>query len=145
MTVTVHRITSISEVQVQLFKDMFPDNKWDLQHCQEFVENKQNYLLIAGNEGKPCGFLAAYTLSRLDGLNPELFLYEIEVNQAYRRQGIGKQLIEDLLDIAKGIKAKEVFVLTNEHNAAAMKLYESTGGKRENSDDVMFVYSLTYD
>lgn len=142
MTVAIYRITSISEIQVQLFKEMFPENTWDLQHCQEFVENKQNYLLIAEDEGKPCGFLTAHTLPRLDELNPELFLYEIEVNSNYRRQGIGTQLIEKLIEIAKIIHAKEIFVLTNESNIAAMNLYQSTGGVRENPYDVMFVYDL---
>jgi len=138
----VNRITSISQVQLQMFRDMFPNNNWDLRNSLAFVENKNNYLLIAENEGIPYGFLTAYTLPRLDELNPEIFLYEIEVNVNYQRQGVGTLLIQKLLEIAKEIKAKEIFVLTNANNMAAMKLYQSTGGIRENSDDVMFVYFL---
>jgi ribosomal protein S18 acetylase RimI-like enzyme len=89
MTISIIRITSVSDIQIQLFKEVFPDNNWDLQHSQEFVESKQNYLLIAEEVGKPCGFLTAYTLPRLDKQYPELFLYEIEINKAYRKKGIG--------------------------------------------------------
>jgi ribosomal protein S18 acetylase RimI-like enzyme len=141
-TIQTKRLNTITEKEVLQLQQNFPDNNWDLNHCRQFVADNNNYLLVAVTDTVICGFLTAYTLPRLDNLNPEVFLYEIEVNSNYRKQGIGTQLIQKLTEHAKEIQAKEIFVLTNVSNIPAVKLYESTGGIKENPDDVMFVYPL---
>lgn len=144
-TILIDRIENITQKDIVKLQNAFLNNSWDLENCQKFIANKNNYLFIAKLDNIFCGFLTAYTLLRLDKLNPEIFLYEIEVNRNFRRQGIGKQLIQKLQEIAQKIKAKEIFVLTNASNTAAVNLYKSTGGKPENPDDVMFVYHLNGD
>lgn len=106
----------------------------------EFFKKETNYFLAAYVEGAFAGFIYAYELDRIDGAKPMMFLYSIDVLAEYRRQGIGKMLIEELKKICTIHNVSKMFVLTYEENEPAMKLYQSTGGKRVSPDNVLFVY-----
>ena len=62
----------------------------------------------------------------------ELFLYDIMIAEAFQRQGIGKELIKKILDIAKSRGASAVYVATETDNMGAQHLYERTGAQLEN-------------
>ena len=40
------------------------------------------------------------------------------------------------------MNASEIWVITNRSNQAAMRLYETTGARSPQSDDVVFIYDL---
>ena len=67
-----------------------------------------------------------------------MFFYEIEVLEEYRNQSVGKALIEELKKMCERKNILKMFVLTNESNLAAMKLYESAGGERRQEGEVQF-------
>ena len=71
-----------------------------------------------------------------------MFLYSIDVVKNYQRMGVATKLISFLKEEAFVSNCSEIFVLTNNSNEAAMKMYKATGGIRENEDDVMFVYQI---
>ena len=52
-----------------------------------------NYLLIALAGSEPGGFLTAYRMPDLCSDASLVYLYEIAVDQPYRRQGIGNGLV----------------------------------------------------
>lgn len=97
---------------------------------------------MAKKDGEPAGFLNAHLLEMPHSTRPKLFLYSIDVFPQFQQQGIGIALIEELKRIGVSKNCSEIFVLTNENNTAANRLYQRTGGVRENSDDVMYVYPL---
>lgn len=118
---------------------------WDTAPTQEtivkFLSNSQNILLSAELDDFLVGQLIGYILDRWDKNEPMLFLYSIDVLETYQRRGIGTALIEAFRKLGRTQGCSETFVLTNESNVAAMQLYQSTGGKRSNPDDVvMFEY-----
>jgi aminoglycoside 3-N-acetyltransferase I len=76
----------------------------------------------------PVGFAFGYVLPRRHGRPSMFFVYEIDVDERYRRQGIGRRLMEELL-----FGQEEAFVLTDAGNEAAMALYGSLGGTRVDS------------
>ena len=86
------------------------------------------------------GQVIGYILDRWDADEPMLFLYSIDVVESYRRQGIGKALIQAFRELGRVRGCSELFVFTHESNFPAMRLYESTGGKRASPDAVMFEY-----
>jgi ribosomal protein S18 acetylase RimI-like enzyme len=86
---------------------------------------------FAGEE--PIGFAFGYELPRFEGRPTMFFVYEIGVDEPYRRQGIGRRLMEALLE-----GREEAFVLTEPDNDAANALYSSLGGTR--SEVVMWDY-----
>jgi aminoglycoside 3-N-acetyltransferase I len=77
---------------------------------------------------EPVGFAFGYVLPRRHGRPTIFFVYEIDVDERYRRRGIGRRLMEELL-----AGQEEAFVLTDAANDAAMALYASVGGTRVDS------------
>ena len=51
-------------------------------------------------------------------------------------------MIEEFLRIARESGVDRMWVLTNASNAAAMRLYESSGAGRTNPDDVMWEWTI---
>lgn len=112
---------------------------WDT--TVKFLSNSQNILLSAELDDVLVGQVIGYILDRWDKNEPMLFLYSIDVAEPYQRRGIGTALIEAVRKLGRTQGCSEAFVLTNESNIPAMQLYQSTGGKRSNPDDVvMFEY-----
>ncbi len=109
---------------------------------ENFFQSQDNILLTARSDAEYMGFLYAYVLQAVASVQPQVFLYSIDVFSRYQRQGVGRTLINELKAIADAKRCAEIFVLTNASNVAANHLYQQTGGVRENPDDVMYVYPL---
>jgi len=73
------------------------------------------------------GFLVALHLP------PEWELENIVVAASAQRQGLGKQLLEALLDAARKTNSASVILEVRESNAAARTLYEKTGFEQSGS------------
>jgi aminoglycoside 3-N-acetyltransferase I len=97
--------------------------------------------LAAFDGNEPIGFVFGYELPRRHGVPSMLFIYELEVNEEYRRQGIATRLMAELEQVARSRGIGEGFVLTEPDNEAANILYESLGGDR--SEAVMWDYRYT--
>lgn len=110
------------------------------EYLQNFLSNPANYLIVAEVGNKLAGFLLAHRLERLKEESFKLFIYEIDVDENFRRRGIGTALIEYAKYIVKQEKMISAFVFTNHSNEGAIKLYKSTGAKIETGDDLLFVY-----
>src|SRR5258705_6937179 len=102
------------------------------------LADEATIFLAAFQGDEPIGFVYGYELSLHHGARSTLFIYELEVNPACRRQGIATRLMTELERIARSRGITEGFVLTEPDNAAANNLYESLGGER--SDTVMWDY-----
>jgi ribosomal protein S18 acetylase RimI-like enzyme len=118
---------------------------WDTTPSQatiiKFLSNSQNILLSAELDNSPVGQVIAYILECWDKDELMLFLYSIDVAENYQRKGIGTALIAAVRKLGREQGCCETFVFTNKSNPAAMGLYQSTGGKKSNPDDVvMFEY-----
>lgn len=84
---------------------------------------------VAAFDGEePVGFAFGYTLPRRHGRPATFFVYELEVHERYRRHGIGRRLMQELL-----AGHEDAFVLTEPDNEAANALYASLGGTRVDS------------
>jgi aminoglycoside 3-N-acetyltransferase I len=97
------------------------------------------HVVVALDTNELVGGLTAYELKMFKRETTEMFLYEIEVAEAYRQKGIGKALIEYLKQICERRGIVEMFVGTESDNRAARKLYAATGGKAD-EDSVWFNY-----
>jgi ribosomal protein S18 acetylase RimI-like enzyme len=74
-----------------------------------------------------------------------LFLYDIAVDERFRRQGVGRRLVEALTRLAQEESATEGFVITSRSNEAARALYRSAGGVDENPDGGDVVVEFRHD
>lgn len=97
------------------------------------LADDRTIFLAAFQGDEPVGFVFGYELPRRHGEPSIFFVYELEVDASHRREGIGRQLMTELLRLAR---SREAFVLTEPDNDAANALYESLGGER--SEAVMW-------
>jgi len=104
----------------------------------ELLEDERTVFLAAFEDGEPIGFAFGYVLRRRHGASTILFVYEIEMNEGYRRGGIGKELMRAL---ARGAGAADGFVLTEPDNEEANALYASLGGERSDVIQWDFEYA----
>jgi aminoglycoside 3-N-acetyltransferase I len=120
--------------------EQFAGNVVSSEYLKEFLASPVNYLIVAEIENTLAGFLLAHALQRLKQESHKMFIYELDVAQAYRRKGVGTALIQYILGIVRQEKMMNAFVFTSYSNKGAVEFYKSTGGKIVNGDDLMFVY-----
>jgi ribosomal protein S18 acetylase RimI-like enzyme len=97
--------------------------------------------LAAFRGAEPIGFVFGYELPRRHGNPSILFVYEIEVDAAWRGHGVATRLFLELERIARARGIREAFVLTEPDNDPANRLYASRNGARV--DTVMWDFDYT--
>ena len=103
-------------------------NKEDLE---KFIENKDNYLFAGIKDNKAIAFLYGYGMLRPDGRRM-FYIHSVDVLPEYQSKGIGTKLIEDTLEYIKSEeKYYKYFVLTEENNIKACKLYQKYANREE--------------
>ena len=96
------------------------------KYVSEFVENTDNILLVAYMRGKVAGVcLASKNYAPYKDNESWLFVDEVDVSADYRRQGIGKTMMEKLFEIGREMGLPEAWVGTEPDNDAANHLYKS--------------------
>ena len=82
------------------------------------------HIWIAEVEGELAGFAYAHELQRIDG-DTMVFLYELGVDERFRRRGLGRALVAQAKALAAGRRS---FVLTGLDNEPAQRTYAALGG-----------------
>lgn len=83
--------------------------------------------LAATIEEEVIGGIAAYVLDKFEQARREIYLYDLAVAEARRRQGIATALIAELRRLAAAIGAYVIFVQADQGDDPAIALYESIG------------------
>lgn len=149
----VKRLSAADEMlayrAINRLKDETPlaiKKKLEPQYLRHFLECEKNHFLVAMVDNEPVGFVLAYQLMRIDRKQDMMLFYEIVVDEKYRNQGVGKELICCLKQICREENIMKMWVSTNRSNAAAMELYGSTGGTEDGGgDEVSFTYLPPYE
>jgi ribosomal protein S18 acetylase RimI-like enzyme len=87
------------------------------------------YALVAWDGDAPAGFAAYSFLWPAVGLTASLYLKELYVAGAYRRNKIGSLLMDALEDIARRRRLSRVEWTTDISNPGAQAFYEARGAK----------------
>ena len=109
-----------------------------------FLTNPANFLLVAEAEDEqdPVGYLLAYRLQRPDRRAAQMFIYEVDVAEGWRRRGLASALLEEIRRLARGEGMFEAFVLTSRANEPARSLYVRTGAVVEDDAALLYVYPI---
>ncbi len=128
---------------IELIEMFGTDNETDSMASAEYVSamlcRADFHVIAAFADNSLIGGLTAYEMKMFKGETTEMFLYEIEVRESYRRRGIGKKLIEALQKICAEKGIVQMFVGTEKDNLAARRLYLSTDGIAD-EDSIWFNY-----
>ena len=93
-----------------------------------FLAAGDHHLLLAYVDERPVGFVTGVETTHPDK-GTEMFLYELGVDEAFRRRGIGTALVAALRDLAAERGCYGMWVLTDADNVAALGAYEAAGGR----------------
>jgi ribosomal protein S18 acetylase RimI-like enzyme len=102
---------------------------------ERFLTSAGHHLLVAYVDGQPVGFVSGVETTHPDK-GTELFLYELAVDEAHRRRGIGRALVDRLADVARQSGCYGMWVVTDHDNAAARATYEGAGAATESGQVV---------
>ena len=120
--------------------DVF-DNPIDPHLAAEFLQDDRHHLAVALDRDVVVGFASGVTYIHPD--KPlELWINEVSVASNYRNRGIGKQVMRALFEVCRTMGCREAWVLTDQSNAAAKRLYESLGGMEDPGETIMFSFKL---
>ena len=112
------------------------DNAADPAATADFLARPDHYLFVAYEGDAPAGFVSGVLLVHPDK-GREMFLYELAVDEAYRRRGYARALVERLAEAAREAGCYGMWVLTDDENEAALAAYESAGGRRTSSSRML--------
>jgi aminoglycoside 3-N-acetyltransferase I len=128
------KIKRLTKKDLDLARDMFTkflnegETVSDDRHLLNLLGKKSFYGLVALHEGVIVGRLTAYEFDKYHDNSREVYLYEVDVDEAYQNQGIGSQLIEVTKKICEKRGVDYMFVGTESDNLPAQRLYTKTGG-----------------
>jgi ribosomal protein S18 acetylase RimI-like enzyme len=112
-------------------------------HLAAFLRQPWTILAVALADEQPAGYAVAYELPRVDGGPAMIHLYEVHVAEAFRRRGVGTRLVEAIKNESAHRKAGSMWVLSDDGNAAAVRLYTGSGARRTVPDQVLLAWQLS--
>lgn len=107
----------------------------------EFLHDPRHHLVGAIVDGTLVGFVSAVHYVHPDK-EAELWINEVGVAPQHQGKGIGKQMMQLMLEHGRALGCKTAWVLTDRDNAAAMRLYAGAGGVEAKMDCVMFEFTM---
>ena len=110
--------------------DPLIDGPIDPRWTRDFFADDRHHLAVALDAGIVVGMASAVHYVHPDK-RPELWVNEVGVAETHRGQGIGSQLLKELFAHGRKLGCMEAWVLTDESNAGARRLYARAGGVEE--------------
>lgn len=101
------------------------------QYLDRLLAGESFIALVAVEGSAVVGALAAYELRKFEQERSEIYIYDLAVAAAHRRQGVATALIEQVKVIAAARGAWVVFVQTEQDNAPAVALYSKLGTRED--------------
>lgn len=118
-------ISDLKDLDISLF-----DEFWNLNQLSDELNSTNSTFFVAKIDKEIVGFGGIKTI--LD----ETEIMNIAVKNSFRRQGIGKLLLEKLINYAKNLNIKKIHLEVNENNFPAISLYKKLNfiedGRRKN-------------
>ncbi len=128
-------------VLMHVAEDVF-DNSIDESFAREFLNDPRHHIVVAIADGVIVGFASAVHYIHPDK-PPELWINEVGVAPSHQGKGIGKAIMQEILNLGRGLSCKNAWVLTDRSNGPANRLYRSAGGQIGKEDTVMYEFELT--
>jgi aminoglycoside 3-N-acetyltransferase I len=129
--------TALLHAMLDLFGKAFDDPQTygkarpGKSYCERLLGADHFIALAAMVDGAVVGALAAYELRKFEQERSEIYIYDLAVAQAHRRQGIATALIAALRGIAWERGAYVIFVQADHGDEPAIALYTKLGVRED--------------
>lgn len=123
----------------------FPDENYD------YNAMKEHCVFVGAYDGEKCIALAILK----DAMMKYMYLYDLKVSKAYRRQGVASALIEKSKEICRERGYRGLYTQGQDNNLSACKFYIKTGfyiggfdsnvykwTKQEGKSDIIFYLDI---
>jgi len=117
-----------------------PDAQLATNYIKERMENGESDIFLALDENSACGFMQLYPSFCSVQAVKIFILYDLYVDEKFRRAGVGEALMNRATQWAKENGAARLDLLTEHSNTAGQHLYEKLGYKKVHED--LYAYSL---
>lgn len=105
------------ELDFEVFKEIFYEN----------ISNPKNLYLIAENESEGVGFISFHTQNLLHHCGLVGEIQEFFIHKDHRGKGIGRLLIEKIMQFSDLNNLKSIEVTTNKKRVENVSIYENLG------------------
>jgi aminoglycoside 3-N-acetyltransferase I len=123
------RVLAAGDEEAVLAARALFDHEPDIAATRRFLADRGHHLLVAYDAaGEPVGFVTGVELTHPDK-GTEMFLYELGVDAAARRRGIGRSLVEALGALARERGCYDMWTATEPGNVAARATYLRAGAR----------------
>jgi aminoglycoside 3-N-acetyltransferase I len=106
-------------------------NRPDADYLRRLLGSDYFIALAALSDGEVVGGIAAYELKKFERERSEIYIYDLAVAAAHRREGIATALIQELTKIAEGRGAHVIFVQADIGDEPAIALYTKLGSRED--------------
>ncbi|MGD1928853.1 MAG: AAC(3)-I family aminoglycoside N-acetyltransferase [Leptolyngbyaceae cyanobacterium] len=100
-------------------------------YLQRLLASDYFIALAALKQGSVVGGIAAYELQKFEQERSEIYIYDLAVAAAHRREGIATALIQKLKTIAAARAASVIYVQADREDAPAIALYTKLGVRED--------------
>ena len=133
------RFGDISAI-VEIEKNSYPD-PWSEKMLERELQLEFSNFFVAIEDRKIAGYMCLWTVS------DEGHLTNITIKECFQKKGLGSKLMRYIIDYAKKLKIKDIFLEVRASNFSALKFYEKFGFRKidvrkkyySNSDDAVIM------
>jgi len=111
--------------------ETYSSNRPSKEYFASLISDGSFICLVAMIGSNVVGALAAYEIRKFEQERSEIYIYDLAVNQNFRRKGIATALIKSLRPIAADKGAWVIYVQADYVDEPAVKLYSKLGVKEE--------------
>jgi aminoglycoside 3-N-acetyltransferase I len=124
----------VMEEANRLFADVFGEEGYhgpapSRDHLLKLLADNKFIALAAWIKDEMVGALAAYELVKYEAERSEIYIYDLAVDNRFRRRGIATALIEEVKRIARKQDAWVIFVQADSPDKPAVALYRKLGNE----------------
>lgn len=113
------------EARLVAASDLF-DEPVTAEVAARFLTSPGHHVLLAVLDGTDAGFITGVETTHPDK-GTEMFLYELGVDEGFRRRGAARALVDALGEVARANGCVGMWVATEADNEAALATYRSAG------------------
>jgi len=112
-------------------RETYCEKQPDSSYLGHLLSGESLIAIVAVEDGKVVGGLAAYELRKFEQRRSEIYIYDLAVAEAHRRKGIATALIEELQRVAAARSAYVIYVQADYGDDPAVALYTKLGVRED--------------
>jgi ribosomal protein S18 acetylase RimI-like enzyme len=113
-----------------------------VEHLTNALQDDRTYLYVAKTDQQIVAYCLVYKFPSIYSIHNLAYLYDIEVLQEFRQNGIGRALIIKLKEQLSIDNVNELWLGTATDNTSGQALFSKTGAEKSNETFNDFTYEL---